>query len=161
MRHDILSIYRVSPHGSPRDALNVTGRLGEVWYAGFRHLLVPQPALASAPWCQFVSVPAAELDGVEDALIVADAELTRHGLAWRLGAPANRSNVYVGLAATLSLQERLVEAFGDGVTVALGARVRDPLGDPRLQPRTLAIDGRPLLGIALARALVDLGLDGG
>ncbi|MCA9569291.1 MAG: hypothetical protein KC656_15690, partial [Myxococcales bacterium] len=134
MRHDILSIYRVSPHGSPRDALPVAGRLGEVWYAGFRHTLAPQPSLASAPWCQIVAVPAGELDGVEDRLIVADAELSRHGLAWVLDAPANRGNVFVRLVRSLGVLDRMVGAFGEHATVALGARVLRPLSArPALQ----------------------------
>jgi hypothetical protein len=159
MRHDPLQLYRATPTGSPTDALRVVHRLGAVWYAGFRYALAPQPAPIGSPWCQFVLVPRAERDGVEDALVVADAELARHGLAWRLDAPENEGNVFVGLAHRLHLAARLAAGFGDGVSVALGARVHDPLtGRATLDVRTIAVDGRPLVGFAAGRALASVGL---
>lgn len=159
MRHVSTALYRVAPTGSPHDALCIAHPLGRIWYAGFQHMLVPQFAPEGAPWCQFVSVRTSALDGVEDRLVVADASLARHGLAWVLGAPQNEGNVFVGLAHRLHLAARLAAGFGEDVTVAIGARVVDPLGRrPELDVRTLSVDGIPLTGFAAGRALTNLGL---
>jgi hypothetical protein len=157
--NDIQRIYRHRPGRSPRDAIRVVHRLGAVWYVGRERLCPPVPTLASLPWVHLGVQPVSETDGVEDRLIVCDAELARHGLAWRIDAAANQDNVFVRLATALSLVDRVDGAFGPQADVRISGIVRNPLAQPQLEVREVRLDDRVLGGVVLDGVIEALGLD--
>ncbi|MEZ4315986.1 MAG: hypothetical protein R3F61_00710 [Myxococcota bacterium] len=156
--NDIQSIYRNTTSGSPRDAIRVRHRLGAVWYAGRDRVLPPGPSLATAPWVQLGVVPESRTDGVEGRLVVCDAELARHALAWRLDAVENEDNVFVRLARALDLVSRVDGAFGPHTAVTVTGIVRNPLASPALTVRGVAIAGEILGGAVRDGAIEALGL---
>ncbi|MCB9675929.1 MAG: hypothetical protein H6737_12475 [Alphaproteobacteria bacterium] len=156
--NDIQRIYRNANSGSPCDAIRVSHRLGAVWYAGRERVLPPEPSLASLPWVQIGVVPATATDGIEDRLVVCDAELARHALAWRIEAPENQDNVFVRLAVGLGLVERVEGAFGPDTAVFLTGVVRNPLSKPSLEVRGVMVGAESLGGHVRDGALEALGL---
>jgi len=91
-------------------------------------------------------VPLSDTDGVEGRLVVCDAELARHALAWRMDAPENRDNVFIRLARSIDLVERVDRVFGAQVSVILTGVVRDPLAAPRLEVRSIQVGDDSLGG---------------
>ncbi len=158
--NDIQRIYRHAsgPGRSPSDAIRVAHRLGAVWYVGRERLVPPVPTLASQPWVHLGVQPASETDGVEDRLIVADAELARHGLAWRIDAPANQANVFVRLATASELVQRVDDAFGPDADLRIAGVIRNPLAQPVLEVREVRLDDRILGGVVLDGVFEALGL---
>jgi len=132
--------------GAPADAIRVSHRLGRVWFAGRDRVAAPSPALAGSPWMQIGVVPLSDTDGVEGRLVVCDAELARHALAWRMDAPENRDNVFIRLARSIDLVERVDRVFGAQVSVILTGVVRDPLAAPRLEVRSIQVGDDSLGG---------------
>lgn len=159
--HDIQRLYRNHNLADHVDApLRVSGALGTVWFAGRDRMLSAQPSTLEAPWCQLGVVPADRTDGVEDRLIVADATLARHHLAWRVDATANGGNVFLEAARRLDLVERVHAAF-PGRQVLIGGVLCDPLGDAVFLGREVELDHVRLTPWEVAHTLAQLGLDSG
>lgn len=158
---DIHRLYRnPSPARDARSPLRVSHALGVVWYAGTDRVLDPEPSRVDAPWCLFGVVPTHLTDGIEDRLIVCDATLARHALAWRVDAPANEDNVFLQVARSLELVAR-VDAILPGRTVLIAGHLHDPLARARLVARRVVIDGAQLANPKADAVLTRLGIDSG
>lgn len=159
MRHDYPRAYRNAPFGSASDALSITPRLGHIWWASTSNLLPPEPTRLDRPWFQVVRLGEQDLDPVQDRLIVADAELTRHGLAWRLEAETHRGNVFVDTVDRLALHTGLNAAVPPRDRVALGLRLHGPLtAEPRVEVRAVQVNGVELWPADRRALLARLGL---
>ena len=159
--HDIQRLYRNHNLADRFDApLRVSNALGTVWYAGRDRMLAGLASGVDAPWCLLGVVPAEQTDGVEDRLIVADAELARHHLAWRVDAPANGGNVFLAIARELALVARVDLVF-PGRKVLISGFLVDPLGRAVFCGHDVQIDGIQLTRGEAAHTLAQLGLDSG